>query len=258
MYKDINIKMKMILISIISLLIVVLIIGGISVQEAKKSLMKNNYDSLTFSRDNKIQQIENFFNGMVNDIEVLSNSKTVDQLVYDLTSLYEQIDIDIQSNFPIHDSMVKDTISSSEIFFQNYIKKYNYNDIYLIDAKTGQIFYTAKKNADFGENLKFGKLNNSLIADVWKKIIENNETTFVDMKPYEINDNQPIMFLGTPVYENGYKDDGIKAVLVFQIGNADINKIMKKIYGHFDDTNREYVITDPATPFPWINYLGNA
>ena len=28
-------------------------------------------------------------------------------------------------------------------------------------------------------------------------------------------------------------------------------------YGHFDDNNREYVITNPATPFPWINYLGN-
>ena len=28
-------------------------------------------------------------------------------------------------------------------------------------------------------------------------------------------------------------------------------------YGHFDDGNREYVITNPATPFPWINYLGN-
>ena len=28
-------------------------------------------------------------------------------------------------------------------------------------------------------------------------------------------------------------------------------------YGHFDDTRREYVITHPATPFPWINYLGN-
>lgn len=28
-------------------------------------------------------------------------------------------------------------------------------------------------------------------------------------------------------------------------------------YGHFDDTHREYVITNPATPFPWINYLGN-
>ncbi|MBO4918221.1 MAG: glycosyl transferase [Bacteroidales bacterium] len=30
-----------------------------------------------------------------------------------------------------------------------------------------------------------------------------------------------------------------------------------KEYGHYDDAAREYVITDPATPWPWINYLGN-
>ena len=29
-----------------------------------------------------------------------------------------------------------------------------------------------------------------------------------------------------------------------------------KEYGHFDDARREYVITDPATPWPWINYMG--
>lgn len=28
-------------------------------------------------------------------------------------------------------------------------------------------------------------------------------------------------------------------------------------YGHFDDTRREYVISTPATPQPWINYLGS-
>ena len=27
-------------------------------------------------------------------------------------------------------------------------------------------------------------------------------------------------------------------------------------YGHFDDAAREYVITEPQTPSPWINYLG--
>ena len=32
---------------------------------------------------------------------------------------------------------------------------------------------------------------------------------------------------------------------------------MKAQYGHFDDAHREYVITNPKTPFPWINYLGN-
>ena len=33
--------------------------------------------------------------------------------------------------------------------------------------------------------------------------------------------------------------------------------MINKKYGHFDDQHREYVITDPQTPWPWINYLGN-
>ncbi len=32
---------------------------------------------------------------------------------------------------------------------------------------------------------------------------------------------------------------------------------MNGIYGHFDDKAREFVITEPATPWPWINYLGS-
>ena len=30
-----------------------------------------------------------------------------------------------------------------------------------------------------------------------------------------------------------------------------------KDYGHFDDASREYVISKAATPWPWINYMGN-
>ena len=28
-------------------------------------------------------------------------------------------------------------------------------------------------------------------------------------------------------------------------------------FGHFDDQQREYVISDARTPLPWINYLGS-
>ncbi|MCG8369521.1 MAG: glycosyl transferase [Proteobacteria bacterium] len=28
-------------------------------------------------------------------------------------------------------------------------------------------------------------------------------------------------------------------------------------FGYFDDASREYVVTNPCTPYPWINYLGN-
>ena len=33
--------------------------------------------------------------------------------------------------------------------------------------------------------------------------------------------------------------------------------VLMKEFGHFDDAHREYVITDPATPWPWINYMGS-
>ena len=29
-------------------------------------------------------------------------------------------------------------------------------------------------------------------------------------------------------------------------------------FGYFEDAAKEYVITTPTTPQPWINYLGNA
>ncbi|WP_437285790.1 GH36-type glycosyl hydrolase domain-containing protein [Sorangium sp. So ce406] len=32
---------------------------------------------------------------------------------------------------------------------------------------------------------------------------------------------------------------------------------MSNQYGHFDDESREYVITRPDTPLPWLNYLGS-
>jgi cellobiose phosphorylase len=34
-------------------------------------------------------------------------------------------------------------------------------------------------------------------------------------------------------------------------------KIIIMRYGYFDDSHREYVITQPNTPLPWINYLGS-
>lgn len=44
---------------------------------------------------------------------------------------------------------------------------------------------------------------------------------------------------------------GIQHQIIFKT----INNFMK--YGHFDNANKEFVITNPKTPFPWINYLGN-
>ena len=43
----------------------------------------------------------------------------------------------------------------------------------------------------------------------------------------------------------------------FKYKKTKLKMEQQKRYGHFDDQNREYVITNPQTPWPWINYLGN-
>ena len=40
-----------------------------------------------------------------------------------------------------------------------------------------------------------------------------------------------------------------------QLEQREVHTHMK--FGYFDDQNKEYVITNPKTPYPWINYLGN-
>ena len=37
----------------------------------------------------------------------------------------------------------------------------------------------------------------------------------------------------------------------------DLYRRVKMKFGYFDDQKREYVITEPRTPLPWINYLGS-
>ena len=41
------------------------------------------------------------------------------------------------------------------------------------------------------------------------------------------------------------------AKVIFRLG------VFLMQFGHFDDARREYVITTPRTPLPWINYLGS-
>ena len=75
------------------------------------------------------------------------------------------------------------------------------------------------------------------LGEVWKKVIKEQRTLFVDMKQYSPSNNEPALFLGTPVKI----DDKLEAVLVFQISDKQINNIMnfRKGYGK---TQEDYLV----------------
>ncbi|WP_324172372.1 methyl-accepting chemotaxis protein [Sulfurimonas sp.] len=186
--------------------------------------MEKSYSSLTSARDSKAEQIQNFFRERIGDINIIVQSDNVKALVNSLTSLDNKLFIDPQGAFPITNPEVKKATAPHEKFFNKYIKEYGYYDLFLIDPEDGHVIYTVAKESDYGKNLITGSLKNSGLAEIFKKVKELKRAVFVDMKPYAPSNGAPAMFLGAPVLD---KDGQLEGILVFQISDAAINKIMQ-------------------------------
>ncbi len=222
--KNLSIRTQVLTLVIISLITLSTILTFVSIAKSKDALMEKSYSSLTSARDSKAEQIQNFFRERIGDINIIVQSDNVKALVNSLTSLDNKLFIDPQGAFPITNPEVKKATAPHEKFFNKYIKEYGYYDLFLIDPEDGHVIYTVAKESDYGKNLITGSLKNSGLAEIFKKVKELKRAVFVDMKPYAPSNGAPAMFLGAPVLD---KDGQLEGILVFQISDAAINKIMQ-------------------------------
>lgn len=232
-----SIKLQVIILVAASSVILAFIIGLISTNKSAGALLKNSYESLTTVRDMKKEQIQSFFDKSMVDIEVLSHSENVKNLLTDLIYVHETLDVKADEAYPVKSQMALDKIKGHEEYFQSYLKAYQYYDMFIICAKHGHVMYSGSKESDFGANLTAGALKDSALGEAFKGALKNNRTTFIDVKPYAPSNNEPIMFLSTPISIDGE----VLAVLVFQINDSAISKIMQQRNG-YGKTQEDYLV----------------
>lgn len=152
MFNNLTIKTKIITLMVVSLSLLTIVIAIFSVSKAKDNLVSQNYAMLTSARDSKIIQITDFFNKKIADINVLSRSANIIELIEDLELAAENIKFDVKGDYPINNIFVQRSTKMHEEYLQNYMKDYNYD-------------YTNKVNiSGIKEHLE--KLANELISDV--------------------------------------------------------------------------------------------
>jgi len=235
--KKLSIKIQVLGMIFTSLLVLGLVTSISSVYKSKDALMQSNFSKLKTVRDLKKIQIEDFFRKNIATINVISKSNNVEYLADDLYRLEEKMDLTPKKSYPIKDPLVQETIEPYERFFKSFVSEYGYADVLLINATTGQVTYSAKKGKDFGANLKTGKLKSSALAEVFNATLKNKRPTYVDMKPYKPNNNEPMLFLGTTVNV----DDELNSVLVIKIAGSSINKVMQERVG-YGKTQEDYLV----------------
>lgn len=131
-------------------------------------------------------------------------------------------------------SLLDDAIDGSEYssvhakyhpIFRNFLEKFGYYDIFLIDADTGTMLYSVFKEVDFATNLVTGPYSKTNFGKVVKHALDSTDKNFVqliDFEPYDPSYHAPASFIASVVYD-GDKKIGI---LVFQMPINKINQIL--------------------------------
>jgi len=110
-------------------------------------------------------------------------------------------------------------------FFNNYLEKFGFYDIFLIDNEDGRIVYSVFKEVDFGTSLLTGPYQDSNLARAFNAARVSTDSDFVavvDFEPYTPSYSAPAAFMASPIIDNGI----IIGVLAFQMPVDQINDIM--------------------------------
>ena len=108
---------------------------------------------------------------------------------------------------------------------RDFLQKFEFYDIFLVDPDTGDIVYSVFKELDYSTSLIDGPYANTGIGEAFKKANASSESSSValtDFAPYTPSYEDPAAFIASPIYENGVKT----GVLIFQMPIDRINNIM--------------------------------
>ncbi|MEW6665069.1 MAG: methyl-accepting chemotaxis protein [Thermodesulfobacteriota bacterium] len=109
---------------------------------------------------------------------------------------------------------------------RNYLEKFGYYDVFLVDSDTGNIVYTVFKEVDYATSLMSGPNAQTSIGEVFRKANAargKDAVVLSDFAQYFPSYEAPAAFVASPVFNGGNKI----GVVVFQFPIDTLNTLMK-------------------------------
>lgn len=106
-----------------------------------------------------------------------------------------------------------------------FLEQFEYYDIFLVDAKSGNVVYSVFKELDFATSLENGTFANTGIARAFNESrAQTNQdfTSIQDFSSYPPSYQDPAAFIASPIVDSGK----VIGTLIFQMPIGRINEIM--------------------------------
>ncbi|MCW8944408.1 MAG: methyl-accepting chemotaxis protein [Sedimenticola sp.] len=108
---------------------------------------------------------------------------------------------------------------------KDYQERFGYSDIFLVEAKKGDVVYTVSKKPEFATSLNTGPFAQSRLGQVYKQAMEAEKPGFIaisDFSDYIPSFNNQTAFFASPVLSRGTKI----GVLIFELSVDRLSNIM--------------------------------
>ena len=134
---------------------------------------------------------------------------------------------------------------------RDFVERFGYYDLFLIDADSGNIVYSVFKEIDFGTSLLDGPHSDTNLADAYHGARDSDDPTFCgleDFAPYAPSYGAPASFIASPIPGPNGTTAG---VLAFQMPIDRINEIMTSA-GRWEDvglgeSGETYIVGEDLT-----------
>jgi methyl-accepting chemotaxis protein len=266
--KDVSMKPKLIGLFLAIGLLPIVLVGFWSGRLATESLMETAYDQLEAVREIKKTQIQRFFEERRGDMSVLLETVTAleadafrrlsavqeikrsqvndffaeriaDAGALARTPTTQRALNDFAVAFGYEDGRVggpvwKQARETYGPWLADYADAYGYYDLFLID-RNGVVVFSVAGEADLGQNLKTGPLQDSPLARCFTDALAG--TAIQDFAPYAPSGNAHAAFIGAPVTIDGE----VAGVVAAQLAPEPINAIVQKRDG-MGETGETYLV----------------
>ncbi|WP_028021984.1 methyl-accepting chemotaxis protein [Enterovibrio calviensis] len=218
-----KLKIKLLMIFLIIGVLPILIVGYLALSQSSSALQNQAFAQLVSMREVKKDQILSYFERAVKDTQVLAGSEDTKKIQKLLQFYASDEEVERNEAFPTDTYEYEDIWESNGHTLTDYVSVYGYSDVFIIQADTGHVVFTANKNSDLGTNLNTGPLKNSPLATLYKDVLKNNKLTIQDYERYEAQDNAPIALIGSPITD---LSGNVLAIAALQLSMDEINQIM--------------------------------
>ena len=190
----------------------------------QKASVSNYYDDIFLSEYKKLNPNKKLeLASLVNQLSPNSLALQHEYIAKNKYPFYEKYKLQSDGQFNAYASAHQNIHQELSVFTEQF----GFDDVYVVDAKKGDVMYSVNKNIDYAVSLNQGYFSDTDLGRAFKEALkitpdQVDAVYLSDFSFYMPSFDKPELFISKPIYEG----EKISGVLIFKLSPTKMNQII--------------------------------